>query len=389
MSDYNSPRSYKKKSGLAKLAASRGHRKVASSEESDEVDSYARSSHYGSRSRDELADSLHRQSLRSPRYPIDADVEVRDSSRSRGYSRGAMEDDSDEGIELNNSGRYGTSSHSRSTNNDGTINRLKSLNVDTLDSQESETENYGRSYQSSSYKGEKRYRDQNSDGDDMARDLGRSRNRKQLVGTGTLDSDDQDIIDSMPTHHRYSRTSSTGKTSPLRSHSPDRSPSRLDRYSNMDVDKLGNSSSDELGGTYSRAKSDDESDLYDRYRQILSKENGKNNKKSYSSSSGYRNILEEDNELEDNVPDLRRKVLTQNARSVYPARAGSPLPSLQKKDTIGSVHSNSSVSSSLFRSLGDRQWSMASAPHADDVSQRSFQSSSVLPLISTKQARNR
>lgn len=149
--DSSTPRSAsgrtKKKSALARLAANRKRKDEDSSESSE---SHAR-------------------------YPIDANVEIRDNGK---------EEDSDEGIEMT-SGSYDQTRRVSATALDG----LRHLNMENKDNEED----------SDVPKGEKRVHDNNSSGDEVnaGRKISRSEDADSHGSQNSEDSDSESVMANM------------------------------------------------------------------------------------------------------------------------------------------------------------------------------------------------
>ena len=328
-----SPRSArKKKSHLAKLAA----KKRESDESSSELGS--RSSLLDS-SRNNQSDALRRQSLERQSYErlgrhSNEDDNVRGSNR---YSR---DDDSDEGIGLGAKSNYRNNERQRLPS-DRTLNRFQSMKVNGQDSEEESDSDERTS------KGEKRNREQNSDGDDLKRDTGHFQTKKKYD-----DESDEEAGPSRP----YSRLADEIESD------------------EMDSDD-GNIT---LGKTFKRDH--DKEDMQAQYRQLLQV---KDTTDSAASPRMYRRKSPlsmrkseldpvEEAEVSDDMLDTKSSPFTQPRPS-----AMSPSPPVHRHFMSNSLSSYKSM---------DRP---TSGQSGFAMSERSMQSTSALPLISTKEARSR
>ena len=317
-----SPRSArtKKKSHLAKLAARR--------RESDDS-----ASELGSRA-----------SLNEPQGDLRRHVLSRDVNNSNYYN-----DDSDEGVSVSRSHNGQRSGHRLPS--EGTLNRFQHMNVN------------GSRYQSDEYdsddnedpKGNKRDRDQNSDGDDLRKDTGSFRVKKKSISN---ESDEE------PSN------SKKGGFGTLQS---DNEMTESD-YSEDEKHNL----------TRTFKRDDDREDLQEHYKQLLSAPEASDSPKMRRRSplSMRKSELDpvEEQETSDET-DAGRKYSQPRPSSLSPTPH---LPSMSKRDRQNSVESTNTTNSN--RMFGQsRPWSAAMT----EDSERSFQSSSALPLITTKEARNR
>ena len=337
----------KKKSTLSRLAAAKGKR-----HHSEDGDLGSMSS---------VQDSVSGENG-MPRYPIDARVEIRPNV-------GAIEEDSDEGIEVandtysslerTNNGSTGVrKSHSRSPHLDNG-NHVGSSASDHTSNAEEDNEDY---------ESEKRDLQPGISGKDRVRDSGMSRGRKEEDST-----------------HRYKVTASKSDTEsdvPVNSNNRelaedyannvDRARQAIDldynSYHRHNAAHPNNKCKDfptvSVNSTVtsnllrgSRSKSDD--DLTGRYRDTLTKAVEKDE-----------SDLAEREEMADNISALRQQVGT-GTKAILTSTM------------------RASTTSSLFGST-ERPWaSLNKFSQFDTLSQRSFQSTSVLPLITTREARNR
>ena len=342
----------KKKSTLSRLALKAGTNPHESEDSEQESVPY---SSRRSTSRDDLADSLHRQRLGTDsRYPIDADVSV---SRNNQYRS-----DSDEGIELN-TGSSGFNSTGRRQ-----LPEIPRRHTSTLqtriqtDSDEDDDDDDDDGYvDRSQVQGEKRYRDQNSDGDDL-----RLRNRKEPPW-------------------KPSPLERGNRTEPMDIDSPRARPKSRLGYDN------------DRGNTGRYGQTNDISDEDDYYKQSSSLARSPDLTKRLSLRQPredltglYKNALEqaerelsdddgqsEHYEREDDLADLRRY-------SHSPPRPSARSPEHHDYNRqITSTSIASSITSRTFKNAAHKQDPFG------NLSQASLQSTSVLPVISTKQARNR
>ena len=344
----------KKKSTLSKLADKKGRGHLNISDDSDENSprNSQRDRHRYNDDDDDDEPYMHRsrysnQSSGSyPRYPIDAKVQIANDRDSDD------DEESDEGVEVS-----GRSAGNRSTRlpSDGTLNRLRSLNMETS------LNRYG-DRSSLDHKGEKRFRDQNSDGDEMDRDSSRTRYRKQHVASP--DSEEQDSDD-----YTLSRTKRTPEAMRRSLGATTSSSHRMDvdDYDTPDYDPRNYSSSRKGPSALNTSGINDD---LKRYQAMLERTDRNSD-----------DDMMERREMADNVPDLGHRFSPPRHSAL------SPTPPMQRRD----YHNDSiGYSNSSMKGIG-RPWSAAEkAGNYDEMmSQRSYASSSVLPLISTKEARNR
>ena len=194
-SDYDSPapfsgRTGKKKSALAKLAAHKSKNRVQPSDDSDLGSKLSLST----RTESFFADMNIRDETSMQRsYPVDADVRVR-------YGANHNED-SDEGIEVSSSGVHSRLSNGQSGaipdlshRNRFSTNVRASSSLEKMDISESHridkesslldsTNDMYRPTPSARLNSAKRFRDQNSSGEEFDRDSGRTRVRKKSSET--------------------------------------------------------------------------------------------------------------------------------------------------------------------------------------------------------------
>ena len=291
---------------------------------------------------DDLIDTLYRQRLSAEAQ----------STASDNYKRGNHYDrtDSDEGIEMNTAPDEIVSEQLR-----GSLTKHQSLAIGSKkllqsDDEVSDDDNEDDDLQSSYSKGEKRYRDQNSDSDDL-----KGRSHKE----------------------------------PLRS-----SPQYADHTNERPRSRLGYDADVNLSGRYQqqhRNSSDDDDykpdskseQSLDLGKRLSMKHTGDNLTMLYHDalmrheSDSQRNDLDSDSERDDGLADLKH-------HSPSPPKYSDRSPEHHTySHKISSASLMSTISSRTFMLDGDKP-----DPFAEQ-SQDSLQSTSVLPLISTKEARNR
>ena len=386
------PRSGRKKklSALSRLAAQRGKSNTPRQ-------SLTGDGHGGTRGNEPI-----------PKYPIDANVEIQNKEAHN------EQEDSDEGIGMANStynSDYGSKMRqganledSLLTSNGSTIKQLKHLKMDSLDNETGEN-----SYPLK-LKGEKRFRDTNSSGEELAADTGRINSRKYAhsasdipssedlstgetkahrkcsgdqVGHGNGESemeiDGEDLIGSPPKFLKNKGAATEDNIPKIRSKVTEKGPNRgmnssqNDRLKKeeRDYDFLSPNTRGEqvydMDKTFTMRRDLNNTDvlnsqsLADKYRDVLAdqEDNGTNN--------------HEKTEMYDNLGDLR------------PGPGSSPPPPFNRN------YSGSSLQASVLNSI-DRPWSsMQRIPsgNTDVMSERSYQSTSVLPAISTKDVKDR
>ncbi len=347
------PRSarHKKKSPLAKLASHK-----VTPRQSAEKDLVLGAELQDSHSREDLAEALNRQRLSSeskPAYPIEAEVHLAQNAATQ-------QEDSDEGIELG--GMQDRSDPFRNTLSKqrgievlqnlkpqtitlgGEKDRKKIFRVGGNDSEEEEASPMSEGEHGSGgfeivgkqlvTKGEKRYREQNSDGDELVRDTGAIRSTKRSsVEKRQIPNTSQLQRETCQANVRHENTSH-----------------RTERRSVGTSSKNGAvPNGDRTFGAKFEIHDDD--DILQTYQQQLLR-------------------TDTDDEIGDQLGDMHR-----------PPRSFSPQ---SRPATSGSLMSQASViSSSMFK-----DGPVADALQNDTLTQGSSQSS-VMPMVSTAEARNR
>ena len=352
-----------------------------------------------------------------PKYPIDANVEIQNKEERN------EQDDSDEGIGMANStynSTYGPKMRDGAnqedllqfdTSNGSTIRQFKHLKMDSAVGDDDETGE--KNYHALKIKGEKRFRDTNSSGEDLAADTGRVNSKKyphsasdvlsskdlcsgemndarkyssdpvtRGYGENDMQTDSEDPTGSPPEFlsvvNKKGATMDTShgnihKTkSRIRDKGSNRTISGL-QYEGIMKQELDQDSpsaytrNQEMDRTFTMRKALSDADvpntssLADRYRDVLAEREAGN----------FNN--HEKSEMYDNLGDLR------------PGPSSSPPPPISRN------YSGSSLQASVLNSI-DRPWSsMQRIPsgNTDVMSERSYQSTSALPLVSAKDVKDR
>ena len=250
-------------------------------------------------------------------------------------------DETDEGIGF--AGGYSNgqrSKHRLST--EGTLDRFQSMKVreNSMDESDSDGEEAGTS------RGSKRDRDQNSDGDDLRKDSGSFRVKKKSISN---ESDEEDY------------NARTGGLGHLQS---DESP---ESDSSGEDNKV-------LGRTLK--KDDEQDEIHEQYRNLLNAPDSSENLHRRRSPLSMRKseldpVEEQETSASEDSP----------SRKFEPPRPSVASPTPPRQNSIPETSSTSSYQ--IFSK--HRPFSAAMT----EMSDKSFQSSSALPLITTKEARNR
>ena len=344
---------------------------------------------------------------KAPKYPIDANVEI----QNREERRSTYEEESDEGIEMAGStynSSYGLNvkdSLKLDTSHGSTLKKFKHLKMDSVVSDDETGE---KNYHPIKIKGEKRFRDANSSGEELAVDTGRVKGKKHphsasdtmlteanSSGERKVDRGDyshretRDPCEEMARHQMDIDEDLTGSRSFNVSHDApgrtkigerDQSPhidtcmelgfygkNAKKRENDKGLLRSNNCKDDDMDKTFTLKKGLNDSydmnnqSLAERYRDSLADQEF-NNVKNH-----------EKNERYDNLGDLR------------------PGPSASPPPTFSRNYSGSSLQASVLNSI-DKPWSSMqriSSGGTDVMSERSYQSTSVLPLVSTKDVKER
>ncbi len=391
--------------------------------------------------------SESQESEPTPRYPIDADVRITPG-------RSNSQDDSDEGIEMGNStfnstyasrGRLGANNLGDSIRlgesaTGSTIHRMRNLNMESGHLQSSDDDTGERMRHRS--KGEKRFRDTNSSGEDLATDSGRARSKKHSASdshmgsdmdedrksTGTTDSmtefqervkaakstktfgvkssrygdmedvemEDKPISSSppkfgskytsedvnfdspsrnlQPVEKVYSKDSYSSKMRSNSFSSKDRPKELDDSFTRSDLRKSDRTpirSSHSMDKTFTlRELGDGKQSLADRYRDSLEERENVDEFDKSKASLGF--DVNDKHEMSDNISDLQGKL--------RPSSSGNPPAQFSRTMPPGPLPAMSV----------DRPWStMQRFPSADVMSERSYQSSSQLHPVTTKDVKER
>jgi hypothetical protein len=326
-----SPRSArtKKKSHLAKLAA----RKRESDDSASEMGSKA-----------SLNDALRRQVL------------TRDMNNSASAS-----DETDEGIGFGSGYSNGTKNR-LSVSTDSTLDRLKSMKVRGNSMEDSDSEDEA----GPSRGNNKRDRDQNSDGDDLRKDSGSSRVKKKSLSN---DSDEDE-----PRTTKSGR--GVGGVGQLQSDSESESESDTNSNSNPNPNNL----------TRTFRRDAEQEEMRAQYRNILNAPDPSSEPSLHRRRSPLTMRKSELDPVEEHETSASEQESPTRTTFERPRPSvASPTPPRQHSGggSVGGGGVESPGSTSYFNNT--RPWSAA----VTEMSDKSYQSSSALPLISTKEARNR
>ena len=331
---------------------------------------------------------------KAPKYPIDANVEIQNREAR------SCEEDSDEGIEMAGStynSSYGLNAKEGAnlkdslrldTSDGSTLKKFKHLKMDSVVSDDETGE---KNYYPIKIKGEKRFRDANSSGEELAVDTGRVKGKKHPYSSSDILStegkysgerkverrdysgsyevmerhkiDDEDLTNSQSCNvsHDVPRNTTMGKTDQFYGKTAEK----------REIDK---------GLLRSSNFRDDNMDQTFTVKKILSDSYDVNNQ---SLAERYRDSLAD--QESDNINGHEKNEMYDSLGDLKPGPSASPPPPLSRN------YSGSSLQASVLNSM-DKPWSsMPRIPSGgtDVMSERSYQSTSVLPLVSTKDVKER
>ncbi len=294
-----------------------------------------------------------------PKYPIDANVEIHNQKQI------ILAEDSDEGIEIGGHDRKRqemgriADPNALDSSSGSTIRKLKHLNMDSGLTDEDNAD-VGDGQGNNKYldsmlqKGEKRTRDTNSSGEELAVDSGRRNNKKHVHTRAEVIRNEHNPseAESRTERNKFQLGESAGSTNSVLRKSVLREDSHESFIRSKTFVK-----EDRASTSNERFRETKDQSLTDQYREALELEE----KGSYNH--------QEKSEMYDNLGDLR------------PGPSQSPPPPFRRN------YSGSSLQASALNSWDTKPWS--SLQRTDSVSERSYQSSSVMPQISTKDVKER